>query len=97
MGHVGDRGDIPAGEVAVEGGGAAEHVGHVGDRGDIPAGEGAVEGGGEGEHADMSVTEETSQLERSPLKEEAPLNMRDRSSTPERSGASPALYTMLEA
>ena len=47
--------------------------------------------------SDMSVTFETSQEERSPLKEEALSNMLDMSVTPERSGASPALYTMLEA
>ena len=46
---------------------------------------------------DMSVTEETSQLERLPLKAVAPANIRVMSVTPERSGASSALYSMLEA
>ena len=41
--------------------------------------------------------EETFHLERLPLKEGVERNMWDMSSTPERSGASSALYTMLEA
>ena len=45
----------------------------------------------------MSSTDETSQLEMSPSKEVAPSNMPDMSVTPDRSGASVALYAMLEA
>ena len=46
---------------------------------------------------DVSSTDETSQLEMSPLNEVAPSNMPDMSVTPDKLGASVALYSMLEA
>ena len=45
----------------------------------------------------MSVTVDTSQLEMSPLNKEARKNIKDVSVTPERSGASVALYTIRDA
>ena len=45
----------------------------------------------------MSCTNETSQSDMSPLNEEARKNMKDMSVTPDRSGISVALYTMLDA
>ena len=48
--HVSHGRDIPAGDVAVEGGGGDEHAVHVSHGRDVPAGDVAVEGGGAGEH-----------------------------------------------
>ena len=45
----------------------------------------------------MSVTPETSQEDRSPSKDDAVRNMPPMSRTPDRSGTSVALYTMLRA